>query len=305
MKNAIAVCATPNWLAPAAVTLLSCARHGAEAYAKLIIICPSPSSEDKSNLAAFNAHHSVNIEMKDAAPTVLNRIESGHLGIGALLRLKLNEYLSPDYERVLYLDCDVLAEVSVEQLLNVNMSGHQIAAVESIAMMQIVNGSAEAHRRSLNIPPKRPYFNSGVILFDWQKTLQNSLLPRCVEILQTRTNWRFHDQDTMNIAVGGDWKALDHKWNVTKKTSDYLSLKPALRHFNGPAKPWNTRKNFSVSQYRNYYVSALAETPWSNFTDQAQKSAKLKDRWRTLARRLSYGTKANLKKHISSVAEPA
>ncbi len=300
MKNAIVVCATPNWLAPAAVTLLSCAQNGATAYADLFIVCPSPSAKDKSDLAAFNELNRTPIQLLAVDAGDLNDIDGGHLGIGALLRLKLDQFLPQNLERVLYLDCDVLAEGALDELFHMNLEGEPFAAVESIAMMPVINKHAPAHLRALNINPPRPYFNSGVILFDWPATVQARILPQCLEVLKSRQNWKFHDQDTLNIVSKGQWKKLDHQWNVTKKTADYLNLQAHLRHFNGNAKPWNCKNRFGYAKYRKYYEQSLQGTPWAEFLDMKQKPWPLKDNWRALVRRLSFLKRTKLRSLIQA-----
>ncbi len=303
MKNAIVVCATPNWLAPAAVTLLSCAKQGAEKFADLLIICQYPSLDDKEKLKAFNAHHNCNIQLLDVDPSELNVIESGRLGVGTLLRLTLDQFLSHDFNRVLYLDSDVVAETPIDKLFQLDLEGFPFAAVESIAMLPLLNAGATAHRNNLNMSEETPYFNAGVILFDWHATLRTKILPRCLEILKSRDCWKFHDQDALNIASNGNWKLLDHKWNVTKKTADYLQIQPHLRHFNGAAKPWNSKLRLGYGKYHEYYTKSLAGTPWQSFMDQPQRPWPLKDNWRALVRRLSFRKIAKLNRHIALTAQ--
>ncbi len=303
MKNVIVVCATPNWLAPAAVTLLSCAQQGAEKFADLLIVCPNPSAEEKANLNAFKAHHNCDIQLLDIDPTELQSIESGKLGVGALLRLKLDQFLSHDLDRVLYLDSDVIAQAPIEKLFQMDMEGMPFAAVESIAMLPLLSPTAKAHRHSLDIDEAQPYFNSGVILFDWQATLKAKILPRCLEILKSRASWKYHDQDTLNMVSEGKWKMLDHKWNVTKKTADYMNISPMIRHFNGSAKPWNSKRRFGFARYHKYYVDSLRQTPWQSFMDQPQTPWSSLDNWRALVRKLSLLKITKLRKHISHVSE--
>jgi lipopolysaccharide biosynthesis glycosyltransferase len=299
LKNVIVVCATPNWLGPAAVTLLSCAQNGAAKVAELIIVCPNPSSRDENDLALFNKMHATQIRLLGVDPDDLAEIESGHLGVGALLRLKLDAFLPTNLERVLYLDSDVLAEGSLNELFEMPMNGFAFAAVESIAMLQLINAKANTHLKSLNISPARPYFNSGVILFDWQASLEARILPQCRDVLKSRQNWHFHDQDVLNIVSNGKWKQLLHKWNVTKKTADYLNIKPRLRHFNGKQKPWNSKARFGFSKYHMYYASSLANTPWANFAGMKQLAWPIRDNWRALVRQLSFTTIYKLKNHIT------
>ncbi len=301
-KFAIVTCVTPNWLPPAAITLLSCALHGAEEFADLIILCAGARAVDETNLQNFNSRHGINIKLLNVNPGDLNEIDSGRLGVGAILRLKLNEFLPGDIERVLYIDSDVLCLQPLSELFSMNMDGFALAAVESTAMMPFINRTAEAHLKSIGMAATAPYFNSGVVLFDWTAILKTDFFKDCLAILKSRADWRFHDQDVMNISAAGKWRKLNQKWNVTKKTSDYLSLKPALRHFNGRLKPWNCGTRFGYATYRMYYIESLKDTAWAEFLNMKQFRWPIKDNWRAFLRKFSFRKIAKLNQIIAKSA---
>jgi lipopolysaccharide biosynthesis glycosyltransferase len=303
MKNAIVVCVTANWLAPAAVTLLSCAKHGAAEFADLLIVSPYVETEERNKLDAFNTAHNLHIKLINVELGDLGGMGLGRLGIGALLRLKLDQFLPPDYHRVLYLDSDVLAEASCKSLFNMNLESKAFAAVESIAMLPWINNSSTQHLSKIGMRPDNPYFNSGVMIFDWEKTLTVKLLPRSLELLKANRDWPFQDQDVLNAACVGQWKMLDHKWNVTKKTADYLKIRPRFRHFNGNAKPWNSKSRLGFATYHRFYAQSLTGTPWHSFLDQPQRPWPLKDNWRAVTRYLSIRKIAKLRHHTSLVAD--
>lgn len=302
-KFAIVTCVTPNWLPPAAVTLLSCAQHGAEEFADLIILCAGATAGDETNLQSFNSHHGIQIKLLNVVPGDLSGIDSGRLGVGAILRLKLNEFLPHEFKKVLYIDSDVLCMQTLSKLFAMSLDGFAFAAVESTAMMPVINKTAEAHLKSIGMATTAPYFNSGIVLFDWTTILKTDFFKDCLTTLKSRTDWRFHDQDVMNIAALGKWKKLHQKYNVTKKTADYLSIDPVFRHFNGAAKPWNSKSRFGFARYHKYYADSLSGTPWQSFMDQPQKPWSFKDNWRALLRKLSFRKIAKLRHHISLVAE--
>ncbi len=303
MKNAIVVCATPNWLAPAAVTLLSCAQHGAEQFADLILLSFEISDNHRNDLKLFNLKHKINIKLIEVALNELEGMGRGRLGIGSLMRLKLNQFLPDTYERILYLDSDVLAEASCKKLFAIDLQGYPFAATENTAVLPWIKKNAPQHLASVAMNPNQLYFNAGVMLFDWKATRASCLMQRSLNLLKQNPTWPFQDQDALNSASQGQWKMLDHKYNVTKKTADYLNIHPVFRHFNGAAKPWNSKSRFGFGRYYKYYVNSLNGTPWKSFIDQPQKPWPLKDNWRAVLRKLSFRKIAKLKRHIGLVAE--
>ena len=304
-KIAIVTCVTPNWLPPAAVTLLSCAQHGAEEFADLIIVSFDLEQKHRDELLAFNKQHKTNISAISASIHELRNMGKGRLGVGSLLRLKLDEFLPPDYERVLYLDSDVLAEANCSKLFATDLNGYTCAAVENTALLPWIKSNASQHLESIHMKKDQKYFNAGVMLFDWSKTLESELMLKSLEIMRENPTWQFQDQDALNSTLQGQWKLLDHKYNVTKKTADYLKLNPVFRHFNGAAKPWNSKSRLGFSRYHKYYMASLSGTPWQSFMDQPQRPWPLRDNWRAFLRKLSFRKIAKLKKHISLVAEKA
>ncbi len=298
MKNAIVVCATPNWLAPAAVTLLSCAQNGAEKIAELIIVSSSVNQIEQQKLATFNRIHNTSIKLINVRIDELEKFATGPLGVGTLMRLKLDEFLPRHFERVLYLDSDVLCETECAPLFAMDMDGQILAAVESTAMISWINPKTNSHKMLIGLALDAPYFNAGVLLFDWQKILKSKFLQTSLALLHTNPSWRFNDQDVLNAVAQGRWKKLSHNWNLTKKTADYLSMKPGFRHFNGPLKPWNCKTRFGYAKYRKYYEQSLATTDWADFIKQPQKPWPIRENWMAIVRSLSVVRIAKLRSHL-------
>lgn len=302
-KFAIVTCVTPNWLAPAAVTLLSCAQHGAEEFADLIIVSFDVSNEEADNLALFNKIHGTQIKLQKVKLAELEGMGTGRLGVGALLRLKLNTYMSKTYQRILYLDSDVLAESNCKEIFEIELHGKPFGAVESIAMLPWINKKSASYLSSIGMTKTASYFNSGVMIFDWKKTLNNNLLAHSFSLLKQNPNFPFQDQDALNAAANGNWQKLSHHWNVTKKTADYLSLKPTFRHFNGRLKPWNCSSRFGYAVYRRYYDKSLKDTAWAEFLNMKQFGWPIKDNWRAFLRKFSYRKIAHLKFHLAKFSK--
>ena len=301
-KFAIVTCVTPNWLPPAAVTLLSCAQHGAEEFADLIIVSFDVSNEEVDNLALFNKKHGTHIQLQKVKLAELKGMGTGRLGIGSLLRLKLNIYMSQRYNRILYLDSDVLAEANCKEIFELNLNNKLFGAVESIAMLPWINKNSAAHLNRIGMAANASYFNAGVMIFDWKKTLKSKFLPQSFDVMKQNQNWPFQDQDALNVASSGQWQMLNHRWNVTKKTADYLNLQPSFRHFNGSTKPWNTKQRFGFAKYHNYYLESLKDTAWSEFMIQQNGSWSARELWRAMLRFCSIRKIKKLKQHLAKTA---
>ncbi len=299
MKYAIVVCATPDWIPPAAITLLSCAKHGASEFADLILITTDSTQENHDSLEAFNKKHGTTIKLQNVARSEEAKIDTGRFTYGSLLRLKLDEYLSANYERVLYLDSDILACESCIELFKLDLEGNVFGAVEDIGFSPIVNSKNTPYLTKLGLPPHASYFNSGVLIFDWQKTIAQRLLPKCVSLLSLEKKWLWLDQDVLNIVGFNKWKHLEPKWNLDNKMSRFLRTKPNFRHFTGELKPWDCIGRIGYRHYRKYYFESLAGTSWSAFMEKKQIRFPIRPNYIELKNRLSFRKIARLRNYLA------
>lgn len=300
MKYAIVVCATNNWLPPAAVTLLSCHNQGAGTYADLLIVTPSPTPLHQQQLEKFNARHGTSITLIKANEGQLGTADAGRFSIGSLLRLRLTHHLSSHYEKVLYLDSDVLACAPCRELFEVEMDGKCMAACEDLMLLSMVNEGAQTYRDKIGMALSASYFNAGVMLFDWHHAKTATLLLSADELMIGGKHFPFADQDPLNLCAIGLWKKLPPKFNVDKPTFGFLNIAPVFRHFTGTLKPWNCCR-FTFRKYRQYYTKSLKGTDWEDFMLQKQKSILKFISVKDIARRLSFRKRHRLQKYLGLI----
>lgn len=299
MKNAIVTCATPNWLAPAAVALLSCKLFELNQDTGLFIVVSEPSLQHFRELEVFNAKHDTKIKLIAAQTSEFQNIETTRYSIATLLRIKLDKLLPKNLEKVIYIDCDILAGSTLLELLSENLNGMPLGAVEEIGSLPwiVKNGSRQKAQIGMNV--KLPYFNAGVMLFDWQQTLKLKILEKCRDLLETRNLWPTPDQDVLNLCFAGIWQPLNPKWNIDKKLSGYLFLTPGIRHFTGGQKPWNSKHRIGNRKYHKFYVDSLKDTPWSSFISPQKRAWPLRPNLLHIIRKLSFLTRSRLIKHFN------
>ena len=76
-------------------------------------------------------------------------------------RLFLEEIIEEEEERILYLDCDLIINNSIEELWNMNLEG-KIGAV-------LADAFSSLYRANIGLEPNDLMFNSGVMLIDMKK----------------------------------------------------------------------------------------------------------------------------------------
>ncbi len=257
MKLAIVTCVNEDWLAPACVTLLSAARNLSTAKAQLLIVVDQLSTHGRRDVAEFEKRHAIKINLHVHQPQGFAGLDPHRYTSATFLRLCLPEIIAPDYHRVLYLDSDVLALADIAPLLQSDLKGQPLGAVPEVKMAPGRGLLTDWHRRKLGIGSNADYFNAGVLLFDWQKTLKMQMLDKARTLLLSGRDFEFLDQDALNLAYKNQWHALPLKWNIEQSAACYLNLAPALRHFNHAAKPWDWPQIMAYAPHHQTYVDAL------------------------------------------------
>lgn len=147
-------------------------------------------------------------------------------------RLFAPQYLKDDFERILYLDIDILIVRDFSFLLDLEMSQTLAAVPENFDSMYKSFGTYDF-----------PYFNAGILLINTQKWHEEKILEQCLEVIQDRGPFNCQDQDALNLVFENRWQVLPPTSNVMVSSHDHsydlpqLNF-PAIVHFVGEHKPW-------------------------------------------------------------------
>ena len=206
----------------------------------------------------------INIEIDDGALASL--VQNHHFTKANYYRLLIPEFIKND--KALYLDADIVINNSIKKLVNINLDGYYVAAVE--------NPGFDRHQ-DLKMDIDSKYFNSGVMLINvkrWkEKDLQNQVL-KFVE--KNSTVIKFVDQCGLNAIINGNWKKIPLKFNqqavifeveeFERKFDCYTNTElkearenPVIIHYTGSSKPWSFQNKHP---YKYLYWKYLRMTPY-------------------------------------------
>lgn len=190
------------------------------------------------------------------------------------LRFVLEQLVPASVDRVLYLDADTLVVDVLTELETTDLCGNALAAVPNV-----MAPDDEARLRSLGLQRAERFFNSGVLLFDLDRTRADPLLPRAREVLDRFGDAiRWPDQDVLNVLHADAWTPLHPRFNVMNSFYEWhraadavlgpearseALARPAVVHFEGPSacKPWH---RLCSHPCRDRYREILSRTPWSD-----------------------------------------
>lgn len=200
----------------------------------------------------------------------------GRLPASALYRLRLEELLPPEVDRVLYLDTDMMVRSSLVPLWATDLGDAPVGAVQDSGMGFTVH----LPWRELGLSPRLPYFNSGMLVMPLGRWRDESISKRALELV-ARFGFSDADQGALNALFAGQWCSLDPKWNVqthhlwagdddpmrAMEDPDLLDAAirdPAIVHFclGMWKRPWQPE---SRHRFRYEWFELLDTTPWAGW----------------------------------------
>ncbi|DAA95789.1 TPA: hypothetical protein CPT80_06700 [Candidatus Gastranaerophilales bacterium HUM_9] len=171
-----------------------------------------------------------------------------YISIATYYRLRLATLL-PEVERIIYFDCDMVVNSSLNNLFNVELGENVIAGVRDI------------NKRMLQQNPS--YINAGMVLFDLNKIREENIEQKFYDY--TNENFetiKMGDQTIINEVLKGRIKIVEDEWNVQSSNftnrSSYTKH-PYIIHYVAKRKPWHFG---SFSVHRQLYFKYLQMTPW-------------------------------------------
>lgn len=127
------------------------------------------------------------------------------------------------YDKVVYLDSDILARTNIASLYATDLGDNCLAAVLDYGDAHIAKGEVkntvppititEYFRDTLHIRDVSKYFNSGVVVFNVKKMRADNMLEKFIRTAEINNNVA-HDQNILNAACQDAVLLLDDTWNV-------------------------------------------------------------------------------------------
>ncbi|PCH31293.1 hypothetical protein BGS46_00015, partial [Campylobacter sp. 113] len=140
----------------------------------------------------------------------------GHFTIAMYYRF-LIPFIFKKYNKVLYLDCDLIARNDISVLYNIDIQDNYIGAIKDMVVENIKLQNKSKHSIYLNTILKiknEKYFNSGVLLFNIEKCNKNNFTDKCFKsLLLLKDNLYCPDQDILNYVCKDKVYYISFRWN--------------------------------------------------------------------------------------------
>lgn len=250
----IVLSADSNYVPYLAVTVKSIFDNADPKYNYDILVFDDGITDHQKNLLAEMCKVNCSVryinvkELLKEIDTTLFQVK-GIWSAATFYRLFIPKIMS-DYDRVLYLDCDILVQDSLVDLFHVDMGSKQIAGVPDYMTFSPKLNKVKRHMDEIGIKDYKKYFNAGVVLFRPNKIDYKKFKENFLKILETK-KLAFLDQDILNIIFEGKSCLVDLGWNYQYNLlNDHPELrdnknlataesKAKIIHYTTSYKPWS------------------------------------------------------------------
>lgn len=202
-------------------------------------------------------------------------------------RFLVSEILSSEIDVVLYLDSDILCLDTFHELFEKKFSN-------SIAGVVSDNSSMLEYAKKYFRLSGKYYFNSGFLVINLKDWRKNEISKKAIEALRNKNNFKYYDQDVLNILLENKTILLEKKYNTIYHLADMkntIDSNTVFLHYSGSVKPWQAWGQYHFLTL--LWLKYKNNSPWKDvpiFQPKTYKQAKFMAR--TLKRN---------KKYISSV----
>lgn len=170
-------------------------------------------------------------------------------------RLFLPE-LYPQYDKVVYLDSDIIVVGDISELYNVDMGTNLITAApdDIIQYNKVFQDYAEL---VVGVAKYQHYFNAGVLLMNLDQLRKFKFQEKFLYLLGTVKFSVAQDQDYLNRLCKGRTTLISHDWNVMPYVNEETKEENIkLIHYNFAYKPWH----FEDVTYNEYFWKYAQKT---------------------------------------------
>ncbi len=260
-----------NLLMPAGVCISSLLRNACQdTFYDIFILHSEKRDFDKTQFELFeNIYKNCQINFVPVGDCFDNAFEIRGITSAAYYRLLIPE-LIPQYDKVIYSDVDIIFRDDLSELYSFDIESNYIAATYDLGL----NLSDDGKKYISSVPGLKQgeYIQSGFLVINSKEIRKDNLVEQFKK--EALKNYRYQDQDILNIICGDKKYILPIRYNMTDYTFNYLMNYPnqieqyatkdeidiakqfGTLHFNGH-KPWKKYSvNFDV-WWQNYRESPI------------------------------------------------
>ena len=220
-----------------------------------------------------------------------------HISVETYYRFLIQDILQK-YDKAIYIDCDLIINRDIAELYNINLGTNCIGATYDVDFIGQLGSNKNTQIYAFNkLQLKNPYqyFQAGVLILNLYEMRKLYTVEELLEFAQ-KTEYKYMDQDILNIKFQNKVKYIDLRWNVLSDCAhyrldnvikyapcelyqEYLRARedPYIIHYAGFSKPWNNpEEDYGIEFWKTARQTIFYEmlihkiaisTSWQSMTD--------------------------------------
>lgn len=212
--------------------------------------------------------------------------ENLHVSTAAIYKFIIPEIFK-DYERILYIDSDVIVNKDISSWYDIKFNNTYAAVVKDLNAMTY--NPPQLIKLSLT---HSAYFNSGVMLLNLKKLREDNISDKLLDYRKKGINY-FMDQDAFNVIFcenviylpiiynlitsvieDFDIKAVNSYYGLTAYDKKEIINNSFIIHYASPYKPWEYNGVFCTEIWEQYYYLSFKEELYRKNFLKTKKSLK-------------------------------
>lgn len=206
-----------------------------------------------------------------------DKLHSISSSLATYYRLFISELLPKTFDKVIYLDCDLVVIGNLEELWKTDLAENYILAAPDFIVRHILPPAELPNYKKIGIS-RTKYFNAGVLVINLKKWRDDKIAIKSIKYLNHNNEYiRFHDQDVLNALLVDKWGELNPRWNVMssikavypswenspfpEEVYKTLICQPYIIHYLTEKKPWTSRQ----IPLKEYFFEYVDMTVWSGW----------------------------------------
>lgn len=189
--------------------------------------------------------------------------KTDHVSLATYYRLFAPKILPKDIGRILYLDCDMVVDGSIEDMYTSDIEGIALACVLDEDYM------SDSKYTRLDLPGPKTYFNAGMLLINLDYWREHNVYERCMACINRMPEkLQLHDQDTLNVVLKNEVRHIALKYNmqtgflytrteldgnIRQELLETMDA-PVIIHYTGPGKPWFLHQYHPYLDHFRHYM---------------------------------------------------
>jgi len=221
-------------------------------------------------------HHIKEVHQPIEAETIT--IKADYVSITSFYRLLIPLLLPNEFEKAIYLDCDLVVRGDLGELWQADIGENYVLAAQDSWIPYVSSPTGRLNYQKLGLNSHSKYFNAGVLVINLKKWREDQLTPKAIKYFKQNLEYvGWYDQGILNALLAGQWGEIEPRWNCSPSSvysysswqdspfseEDYYNLihDPYIIHFVSAKKPWNSRHTL-LKEYFFQYVDLTAWSGW-------------------------------------------